>query len=130
MLEALRGSIDRHEVILLGSALMLAGALVVTKEYIHQTPEDAYERKYTADGQCLDNSPFDTDSGATAFVREYNGVDILSIVPAVPETYTPAVLNFTVTNNGVFIDMNPELSKAGYITGEFLAETCNETYGY
>ncbi len=58
-------------------------------------PKKAFQRTYTDTDSCLDQSPFDPDTGATVVVRKVEGQNVLSTIPLRANSYTPSVLSFT-----------------------------------
>ena len=81
-------------------ALLAAG----TALNVYQDQRDvgsAFSDRFADDGSCLDQTPFDPDSGAALLEREIAGQDVLTVVPEHANSYEPSVLNFVVTHPGI-----------------------------
>jgi hypothetical protein len=103
--------------ILVGATAFVGGGAIVIN---HNDPAATFERHYMQNGQCLNNSPFDTDKGATITTRSSQNVDgdsyaELLVTPRSPNSYVPAVLKLVVETHG-YIFGEPTFNPADHQT--------------
>jgi hypothetical protein len=113
----IEGGSTWHRNVLVGSTatLMLAAGLAILTHESDVSPISAYAGAFTDDGDCLDQTPYDTSEGADLLEHRVEGVDVLTVVPQAANSLRPAVLNFVLAENG-------EIHHVGdYQTGEFLS---------
>jgi len=104
-----------HIALLAGAAgLYMAGVSSVAN---HTDPGRAYITKYTGDGECLDNGPYDPSNGAIISVGNIKSASVLIVTPPAENTQRPPVLSFTIDYHTL---SRPDLATADYYTGSYL----------
>lgn len=105
--------------LVLGTALLTSLDSAVDKA----VPENAYETKYTQDGQCLNGTPFDPNEGATVVTSVEAGLNILTVRPAQDQaktTNTPPNIEFIFKTNVAI--KPPDFEASGSYTRSIVRE--------